>query len=91
MDEIKLKYLITMSENYLSNTLEKNEKENIVNASQHLFYQTLFESSADSELNKRLRLFAVMAQHFNQNKPMHSQKAEDLKEMIKYIRVCLKL
>ena len=76
-----------MSEKYLNNTLERKEKENIVNASRSLFYETLYESSAASELNKRLQLFAVMAQHFSQNKPMGSQKAKDLKEMIRYIRV----
>ena len=87
MDEIKIKYLINMSEKYLNNTLESKEKENIVNASRSLFYETLYESLADSELNKRLQFFAVMAQHFGQNKPMNRQKAKDLKEMIKYIRV----
>jgi hypothetical protein len=86
MDEIKLRYLINMSKRYLKNTLGKKEKKNVVDASQSLFYQTLYEDTADSELNKRIRLFAVMAQHLSKDKPMCLQKTEDLQEMIEYMQ-----
>ena len=89
MDREKIKYLVDMSEKYLNNTLERNEKENIVNASQSLFYQILHESRGDIELNKQLQLFAVMAKHFSQDKPMRRRKIEDLQKMIEYIRKLL--
>ncbi|MBW1894651.1 MAG: hypothetical protein JRI91_13280 [Deltaproteobacteria bacterium] len=86
MDEIKLQYLINMSKRYLDNKLESNEKNSVEAAAKSLFYQTLYEDSPDSELNKQIRLFAAMAQHFSKDKPMSHQKAEDLQEMVAYMQ-----
>jgi len=78
MDEIKLQYLINMSKRYLDNNLENNEKKSVEDAAKILFYQTLYEDSPNSELNKKVRMFAAMGLHLTKDKPISHQKAEAL-------------
>ena len=86
IDEIKVQYLINMSKRYLNNRLENNEKKSVGYASKSLFYQTLYQDLPDSELNKKIRLFAAMVQHLSKDKPMSHRKTEDLQEMVEYMQ-----
>ena len=87
MDSEKLQSLINMSIKYLDNRLDVHEKKSAEEVSRNLFYQTLHgDDPPDSELNRKIRLFAVMAQNFSNNKPMSSQDIEDLKGMVAYMR-----
>jgi radical SAM superfamily enzyme YgiQ (UPF0313 family) len=90
LDWIKLRYLINMSNQYLDSSLEKENKGNILEDSQKIFYQTLYEDSIDPELNKQAQLFAVMAQNFCQEKPLCPEKAEALQKMITYLQQRIK-
>ena len=86
MDEMKLQYLINMSKRYFDNKLENNEKKNVEDAAKILFYQTLYEDSPNSELNKKIRMFAAMALHMIKHKAISQQKAEALQEMVEYMQ-----
>ena len=86
MDEMKLQTLINMSNRYLDNNLEKHEKKSVEDISKSLFYQSLYDDLPDSELNKQIRLFAVMAQQFSKDESMSNQKLEGLKAMVDYMQ-----
>ncbi len=86
MDEAKLQYLINMSRRFLDNKLENHEKKSVEDISKSLFYQTFYEDLPSSELNKQIRLFAGMAMNFIKDKPMSSQKIEDLKKLVEHMQ-----
>jgi len=81
-----LQYLINMSRRYLDNHLENREKKRVEEVSISLFYQTFYEDGPGSELNDQIRLFAVMALNFIQDKPMSLRKIKDLQEMVEYMQ-----
>ena len=89
MQRIQLRFLVNMSKRYFDNTLENKDKQNIKNASQSLFYHTLYSDTADSHLNRQIRFFSVMTRRFSKDKPMSNKNIADLQQIIEYMQISI--
>ena len=85
MDKSQVQYLVNLSKQYLDDELTIDNKDEAVKMSQDLFYQTLVDDQADSELKKRLQLFSVLTRQLSQGQPLCSQKRDDLRGTVEFL------